>query len=200
MEDNRKKLKNKVHLATVGLAHGIKGHVLVKILGTEPQRLRTYGVLYDDLGRSYEIVTLRMKKNNAVIRFKGVEERAAAEALTGIRLHIMRDQLIDDLDEDEFYQIDLIGLQVQDCVGQVLGEVSGFFNFGAGDLLEVRLNTRKTVFIPFSKAAVPKICIASGFLVVDSLAAGLSNGEENNGRKESSSKIKASKKYERMQK
>lgn len=183
MEYNQKKLKNKVYLAIIGSAHGIRGDVLVKSLSAEPRRLKTYGVLYDDMGRSYEIVTLRMQKNNAIVRFKGIEDRSAAEALKGIRLYVVRDQLVDDLEEDEFYQVDLIGLHVRDCAGQTLGEVSGFFNFGAGDLLEICLNTRKTVLIPFSKVAVPTICIASGFLVVDPVAAGLSSTGENNKRK-----------------
>ncbi|VEJ44517.1 ribosome maturation factor RimM [Bartonella vinsonii] len=179
MEYTGKKLKNKVYLAIIGLPHGIKGDVLLKVLSAEPQRLKTYGILYDDMGRSYEIVTLRMQKKNAIVHFKGIEDRNAAESLKGIRLYVARDQLLDDLTEDEFYQVDLIGLCVQDCVGRILGEVSGFFNFGAGDLLEMRLNAGKTVLIPFSKAAVPKICMASGFLVVDPVAAGLSDKEEN---------------------
>ncbi|WP_455474064.1 ribosome maturation factor RimM [Bartonella sp. B30(2025)] len=184
MEDNQKKLKNKVYLAIINSAHGIKGNVLVKVLSAEPQRLRDYGTLYDDTGRSYEIVTLRIQKNKtntAIVGFKGIEERNVAESLKGIRLYVMRDQLSNDLDEDEFYQIDLIGLRVQDCTGKILGEVSSFFNFGAGDLLEVRLEERKTVLIPFSKAAVPKICIASGFLVVDLVAAGLNDSQGDEG-------------------
>ncbi|WP_142416683.1 ribosome maturation factor RimM [Bartonella massiliensis] len=179
MKYNKEKLKNKVYLAIIGMPHGIKGDVFVKILGAEPQRFQFYGTLYDDMGRSYEIVTLRIQKNKAIIRFKGVDNRNAAESLKGIRLYVMRDQLIDDLDEDEFYQVDLIGLRVQDCGGTVLGEVCAFFNFGAGDLLEIRLNMGKKVLIPFSKAAVPEICMNAGFLVVDPMAAGLSNGKEN---------------------
>ncbi|WP_273719744.1 MULTISPECIES: ribosome maturation factor RimM [unclassified Bartonella] len=175
MKYNQKKLKNKVYLAIIGHAHGIKGDVWVKILSDKPQYLKTYGTLYDDMGRCYEIVTLRMQKNNAIVHFKGIENRNAAEALKGIRLYVSRDQLVEDLTEDEFYQADLIGLSIQDGVGQILGEVSGFFNFGAGDLLEMRLNTGKTVLIPFSKAAVPEICLAAGFLVVDPVAAGLSD-------------------------
>ncbi|WP_273759164.1 ribosome maturation factor RimM [Bartonella sp. ML70XJBT.G] len=175
MKYNQKKLKNKVYLAIIGSAHGIKGDVLVKILSDKPQYLKTYGTLYDDMGHFYEIVTLRMQKNNAIVHFKGIEDRNAAEALKGIRLYVRRDQLVEDLTEDEFYQVDLIGLRIQDGSGQTLGEVSGFFNFGAGDLLEMRLNTGKTVLIPFSKAAVPEICLAAGLLVVDPVAAGLTD-------------------------
>ncbi|MCZ2157893.1 ribosome maturation factor RimM [Bartonella sp. 220] len=179
MEHNKKKPKNKVYLAIIGLPHGIKGDIFVKVLNGEPQSLKTYATLYDDMGRTYEIIRLRVQKKNAIVRFKGIDNRSVAESLKGIRLYVAREQLVNDLDEDEFYQFDLIGLGVQDCVGRILGEVHGFFNFGAGDLLEMRLNTGKTVLIPFSKAAVPKICIASGFLVVDPVAAGLSDKEEN---------------------
>ncbi|WP_035451412.1 ribosome maturation factor RimM [Bartonella birtlesii] len=175
MSYNKKNLKNKVYLAIIGSAHGIRGDVLIKVLSAKPEHLKAYGVLYDDMERCYEIVTLRMQKNNAIVHFKGIEDRNMAENLKGIRLYVTRDQLVEDLTEDEFYQVDLIGLRVQDGVGQILGEVCGFFNFGAGDLLEMRLNTGKTVLIPFSKAAVPEICLASGFLVVDPVAAGLSD-------------------------
>ncbi|MBB4075800.1 16S rRNA processing protein RimM [Bartonella fuyuanensis] len=182
MEYNKEKLKNKVYLAIIGMPHGIKGDVFVKILGAEPQRFKSYDIFYDDMGRSYEIVTLRIQKNKVIVHFKGVENRNAAEALKGIRLYVMRDQLIDDLGEDEFYQVDLIGLRVQDCKGEVLGEVCSFFNFGAGDLLEIHLKTGKKVLIPFSKAAVPEICIDSGFLVIDSMAAGFNYSRENDKR------------------
>ncbi|GAA5096112.1 ribosome maturation factor RimM [Bartonella acomydis] len=175
MNYNKKKLKNKVYLAIIGSAHGIKGDIMMKVLSAKPEHLKTYGALYDDMGRCYEIVTFRMLKNNAIVHFKGIEDRNTAENLKGIRLYVTRDQLLEDLTEDEFYQVDLIGLRVQDGVGQILGKVYGFFNFGAGDLLEIRLNTGKTVLIPFSKAAVPEICLASGFLVVDPVAAGLSD-------------------------
>ncbi|WP_212111877.1 ribosome maturation factor RimM [Bartonella queenslandensis] len=178
MKYNKEKLKNKVYLAIIGMPHGIRGDVFVKILSADPQRFKSYGTLYDDMGRSYEILTLRIQKNNAIVRFKGVENRNAAESLKGIRLYVMRDQLIDDLMEDEFYQVDLIGLCVQEYGGKVLGEVCGFYNFGAGDLLEIRLNIGKRVLIPFSKVAVPEICIDSGFLIVNPMAAGLSDGRE----------------------
>ncbi|MCZ2327852.1 ribosome maturation factor RimM [Bartonella sp. F02] len=178
MEHNRKENKKKAWIAVIGAAHGIKGDVWLKIFSAEPQILKTYGILYDEIGRSYEIVTLRVQKKGVIAHFKGVEERNDAEALKGINLYVERDQLPDNLDEDEFYQIDLIGLRVYDDVNQFWGEVSGLFNFGAGDLLEIRLISRKTVLIPFSKAAVTKICMDSGFIVIDPVAAGLSEDKE----------------------
>ena len=48
-----------------------------------------------------------------VVRFKGVNDRNAAEALTGTELFVDRSALPDEGDEDEFYHADLVGLAVQ---------------------------------------------------------------------------------------
>ncbi|AQX27239.1 ribosome maturation factor RimM [Bartonella sp. Raccoon60] len=171
-------MKKKVYLAIIGAAHGIKGDAVVKVLSSNPESLKSYSVFYDETERSYEVVSFRMQKNNAIIHFKGIEGRSAAESLRGIKLYVERNQLADDLDEDEFYQIDLIGLCVYNCAKQFLGKVSGFFNFGAGDLIEIQLVSGKKILISFSKAAVPEICVASGFLIVDPIAAGLFHDQE----------------------
>ena len=49
-----------------------------------------------------------------MVRFKGVNDRNAAEALTGTELFVDRSTLPDDGDEDEFYHADLVGLAVRD--------------------------------------------------------------------------------------
>ena len=48
-----------------------------------------------------------------VVRFKGVGDRSAAEALTGTELFVDRAALPTDLDEEEFYHADLVGLAVR---------------------------------------------------------------------------------------
>lgn len=178
MENKRKRLKKKVCLAVIGSPYGLKGNVWIKIFNPDPRSLKVYKVLYDEAGRAYEIMTLRMKKNGVIVHFKGVEGRSAAEALKGINLYARREHFPSDLDDDEFYQVDLIGLCVYNGANKILGYVSGVFNFGAGDLLEICLETRKTVLIPFRKASVPKVCIPRGFLIIDPVKSGLLEYED----------------------
>ena len=69
---------------------------------------------------------------------------------------------------DEFYHADLVGLAVVDRAGRQLGSVVAIHNFGAGDLIELRLNTSdKTELVPFDDATVPEIDLAAGRLVVE---------------------------------
>ena len=166
-------LDNPVQLAVIGAAHGIKGEVRVKTYTGDPLDLGSYGLLYDASGKSYEVLSIRPSKTVVVVRFAGVEDRNAAEALNGKELYVDHAQLPQDLDEDEFYYTDLIGLTVRDGEGVSYGKVSAVFNFGGGDVLEIKESGKKPVLIPFTLASVPEILMEEGAILIDPLAAGL---------------------------
>lgn len=166
-------LDNPVQLAVIGAAHGIKGEVRVKTYTGDPLDLGSYGLLYDASGKSYEILSIRPSKTVVVVRFAGIDDRNAAEALNGKELYVDHAQLPQDLDEDEFYYTDLIGLTVRDGQGVSYGKVSAVFNFGGGDVLEIKESGKKPVMIPFTLTSVPEILMAEGAILIDPLAAGL---------------------------
>ncbi|MBX8801445.1 ribosome maturation factor RimM [Ochrobactrum sp. MR28] len=166
-------LDNPVQLAVIGAAHGIKGEVRVKTYTGDPLDLGSYGLLYDTSGKSYEILSIRPSKTVVVVRFAGVDDRNAAEALNGKELYVDHAQLPQDLDEDEFYYTDLIGLAVRDSAGVSYGKVSAVFNFGGGDVLEIKESGKKPVLIPFTLVSVPEILMEEGAILIDPLVAGL---------------------------
>lgn len=166
-------LDNPVQLAVIGAAHGIKGEVRVKTYTGDPMDLGSYGLLYDASGKSYEVLSIRPSKTVVVVRFAGVEDRNAAEALNGKELYVDHAQLPQDLDKDEFYYTDLIGLAVRDSAGVTYGKVSAVFNFGGGDVLEIKESGKKPVMIPFTLTSVPEILMEEGAILIDPLAAGL---------------------------
>ena len=175
------KLENPVLMGTVGAAQGLRGEVRVKSYTLDPTALGDYGHLHAEDGRTFEVLEVREAKNVVVVRFRGVNDRNAAEALNGLDLYIERDNLPDEeLDEDEFYYADLEGLEAVDEAGRSHGTVSGIFDFGAGDLLELKGPGKRPVLIPFSEAAVLEIDLESGRILIDPVAAGL-DGEEGEG-------------------
>lgn len=158
------KLQNPVLMGVIGAPHGVKGQVRVKSYTGDPLALGDYGPLFDAQGKAYQVADIRSAKNVVVVTFKGVVGRSAAEALNGVELFIERDQLPDEeLEEDEFYIDDLIGMDVLDETGTQIGTVMSVQNFGAGDMLEVSPMlangsfSPKTVFYPFTKLVVPAI-------------------------------------------
>ncbi len=173
--------ENPIQLAVIGAAHGIRGEVRVKTFTDDPLAVADYGQLYDAQGKAYEVLEARSAKNVIVVRFKGINDRNAAEALNGTELFIDRSQLPDDeLDEDEFFQTDLIGLEALDADGKSYGVVSAVFDFGGGDLIELSLKGKRPMLIPFIEAAVPEIDFEAGTIRVEPYAAGLIADDDDN--------------------
>lgn len=173
------KLENPVLVGTIGAAQGLRGEVRVKTYTGDPLAFGAYGHLHTRDGRTFEVLDIREAKTVAIVRFRGVNDRNAAEALNGTELFIERDSLPDDeLDDDEFFYADLEGLEAVDVNGLSFGTVSGVYDFGAGDLLELRGPAKRPVLIPFTEWSVLEIDLNGGKLVIDPLAAGLVDSDE----------------------
>lgn len=184
-------LKNPVLMATIGAAQGLRGEVRVKSYTDDPSALGDYGHLHSEDGRVFEILEIREAKNMVIVRFRGVNDRTAAEALNGLELFIDRDNLPDeDLDDDEFFYADLEGLEAVDGTGKSYGSVTGVFDFGAGDLLELKGPGRRPVLIPFTEWSVLEIDLEAGKLLVDPVAAGLVDDKDGGVGKSVSTKRK----------
>lgn len=152
-------------LAVIGAAHGVKGEVRVKSFTADPAALGDYGTLFTEDGRAFEIERLRPSKGVVVVKFKGIDDRNAAEALNGLSLSVDRGAL-PAADANEFYHADLIGLQAFDTAGNPLGTVVAVQNFGASDILEIAPARGPSLLVPFTKVSVPDIDIPAGRLVI----------------------------------
>lgn len=167
----------KVLMAKIGAAHGIRGEVRVKPFGGDPLSFTDYGVLTTKDGKqSFEVERARVQKTVVVTKFKEIRDRNQAEELNGTELYIERDQLPEP-EEDEFYYSDLNGLGVLDQAGEPLGKIVAVQDFGAGDLLEIRPKRGRTFYIPFTREFVPEISLADGRVTVDLPEDYLSEGE-----------------------
>ena len=158
---------SRILLGRIAGAHGIRGEVLIKTFTQAPENIGAYGPLSDASGaRTFKVQGARATPKGVVARIQGVADRNAAETLKGVELYIERDRL-PAAAEDEFYRADLIGLAAVDRGGQPLGEIAAMHNFGAGDLLEIRLaGSSKTELVPFTDASVPEVDIAARRVVV----------------------------------
>jgi 16S rRNA processing protein RimM len=146
-------------------AFGVKGEVRITSFTAEPAALVGYKTLLrEDGSPGLTLTGGRAAKGGVVARAKEVETREQAEALRGLRLYIPRD-VLPEPDEDEFYVIDLIGLEVRSLEGDVLGRVKSVRDFGAGDLLEIQPPAGESWWLPFTRDAVPEVRMDEGVLV-----------------------------------
>ena len=160
-------MTDRILIGRIKGAHGIRGEVLVTSFAADPEDLGGYGPLEsEDRSRTIELAVIRLTPKGVVARVAGIADRTAAEALAGLDLYIDRDRLPEP-EPDAFYHADLIGLDAVTADGRILGRIVDVPNYGAGDLLEIRLDGgRKTELIPFTDAYVPSIDLAAGRVTV----------------------------------
>lgn len=170
---------HRILLGRIAGAHGIRGDVLIESYAEVPQDIATYGPLQtEDGAQSFEISIVRVTPKGVIARVAGISDRTGAEGLKGRRLYVDRTQLPAP-EENEFYRADLVGLRAEDQAGNAIGTILAVQNYGAGDLLEVRLTgSPKSELVPFTETYVPVVDLAGKRVVVVLPAADESkNGE-----------------------
>ncbi|WP_249691953.1 ribosome maturation factor RimM [Stappia sp. WLB 29] len=159
--------EDRILIARIGAAHGVRGEVRVKPFGDDPLSFCDYGPLETADGKRRLVVkSARLQKAMVVTRFEGIDDRNAAEALNGVDLYIPRGALPELDDEDEFYHTDLLGLEAVSPDGTAIGKIIALPDFGAGTLVEIRPEGASSFYVPFTREAVPEIDLAAGKVTV----------------------------------
>ena len=161
-------MSTKVCVGQFAGAHGVRGLVKVKSFTEDPEAVASYGPLTDERGaRSFRLSLQGAMKDLFLARVDGIATREQAQDLAGVRLYVDRSALPETEDEDEFYHADLIGLRAELADGAVYGVVKALYDFGAGDVLEIRTESGSLEMLPFTKACVPVVDVKGGRVVVD---------------------------------
>lgn len=160
-------VNRRVQLGDIGSAHGIRGEVVVRSFTADPFDIAAYGVLEDAKGRPVpKLTVVRDSGRGLVCRLDGVKDRTAAESFRGTQLWVARERLPPP-EPGAYYHVDLIGLAAVSPTGDPVGRIVDVANFGAGDLIEVRLDGgMRTEYVPFTDAYVPTVDIAAGTATV----------------------------------
>lgn len=153
-------------LAVVIAPHGLKGEVRTKLFTSPIGKLGAYGALHTREGRVLNVASTRdAKGGEAIVAFRGIADRNAAEALKGAELFVSRGAL-PALDETEFYHADLVGLSAYDAEDRLLGSVAAIHNYGAGDVVEIARDDGDSILLAFTRENVPVIDLEGRRIVV----------------------------------
>ncbi|SOY55923.1 ribosome maturation factor RimM [Cupriavidus taiwanensis] len=174
-----------VEVGYVGAAYGIRGWIKVQPHADDASALlhaRRWwllsppqaGLVAADAARAQpvcvKIAQSREHSGTVVAQAAGVADRNLAEALRGRRVWIRRADFPAP-DEDEFYWVDLIGCNVSNEQGELLGEVSGLIDNGAHQILQVAFvqpdGKAGERLIPFVDAFLREVDTAGKRIVVD---------------------------------
>ena len=154
-------------------AHGLKGALKLELYTDDPEGRFTPGASFTLQvpesspwhGKSLTVREFRWMNSHPVAFFEGVEDRSGAEELVRAILWIDQDDEDIVVEDDAWYDHQLVGLEVVRD-DQIVGRVIRVEHFPAQDLLIVRLPGDREVLVPFVKAIVPEVDIMTGRILV----------------------------------
>ncbi|WP_328955011.1 ribosome maturation factor RimM [Kitasatospora purpeofusca] len=154
----------------IGRAHGIKGDVSVEVRTDEPElRLGPGAVLFTDPASAgpLTVESGKVHSGRLLLRFAGVKDRNAAEELRGTLLIAEVDPEESPDDPEEYYDHQLIGLDVVLLDGTLVGELTEVVHLPYQDLLTVRKADGTDALVPFVSRIVPTIDLENQRAVID---------------------------------
>ena len=132
--------QDRVVLGRITGAFGIRGWVKVASFTDPPEQILDYAVWRVDLpgGGNGELRAAegRRQGKGLAVRIEGIEDRNGAEALGRPELWVERREL-PALASGEYYRADLIGFEVVNLAGRVLGRVDHFLDLPANAVMVV---------------------------------------------------------------
>lgn len=155
-------MTDRVTLAAIAGAHGVRGEVRLKLFTDSVASLAAHSAVLVN-GREHRILHVGGTAKSPTARLEGVSDRTAAEGLRGALIEVQRDAL-PPLEEGEYYHADLIGLPCVDRNGAPVGTVVTVENYGAGDLLEIEVESGRRSLIPFRPGIAD---LADGRILLD---------------------------------
>ncbi|HET8581849.1 MAG TPA: ribosome maturation factor RimM [Jatrophihabitans sp.] len=158
-----------VAVGRIGRPRGVRGEVFVEPWTDAPDERFAPGSVLRTAPEPAGPLTVEEYSaagGRLVVRFAGVADRAAAEALRDVQLVVPAAERPRLDDPDEFYDTDLIGLAARTPGGEPLGPVADVVHAAGASYLVLDLGGRERL-VPFVEAIVPQVDVAGGTVVID---------------------------------
>ena len=101
-----------------------------------------------------------------MLKFHNLDNIKSIEEIIGKEIFIDKNQL-PKLKKNNWYHYDIVGLEVKDKNNNNIGKVLALYNFGAGDIIEIKYISNKTEMFPFTKDFVKEIKNSEGYLIME---------------------------------
>tara|TARA_B100000767_G_scaffold3944_1_gene3732 strand:- start:736 stop:1239 length:504 start_codon:yes stop_codon:yes gene_type:complete len=147
---------------------GIKGWFKVKVFTEVVETLENYKewfISFDEKNWSnFSVESIKINQNRMMVKLEGINDRTVAEGYRGYWVGVLKNSL-PELNDNKFYWKDLIGCAVHNTDGCFFGELTGFIETGANDVLIVEGEKKR--LIPYTNMTIKKIELKQQQIIVD---------------------------------
>jgi 16S rRNA processing protein RimM len=144
---------------------GLRGELRVELLTEYPEQLQRLRAVY--LGPQtelWEVESIRLHQEAALIKLVGCDDRNAAEMLRGVLVQILRQDAVP-LEDDEYYEHQIVGMSVVEGDGTYLGKVNEIISTGANDVYVV-VGPEGELLLPAIESVILEIDLDADQIVV----------------------------------
>ncbi|MCE1247704.1 MAG: ribosome maturation factor RimM [Firmicutes bacterium] len=172
MESNRNQ-ESLIAIGRIVKSFGIRGEVAVEILTDFPHRfIEMKKILLvnertEAPPREVAIESARFHKNQALLKFDFISTPEEGALYRGWLLKIPKEEVME-LEQDEYYVFELIGLEVFDTAGTLIGKIINVIPAGAHDVYEMKHpETGKVNMVPACKQFIRDVNLQAGKMIID---------------------------------
>lgn len=165
-------MDNLISVAKILNFHGIKGEAKLGFTkGRENQieALKKVFAKKDNEFVELNVSSVRFHKHFAIVKFKEFQTVNDVEVFKGCDLYLSKDEVEENLSNDEYLISDLIGMDVYDEDGSCVGVITAIGENLANDLLSVKDANGREHLVPFVKAIVPVVDLKGRKIVVNNI-------------------------------
>lgn len=160
-------MKDMLQVGAITSTHGLQGEVKVFPTTDDPKRYSQLKEVWLDTGKEMlelEIQRVKYFKQFVIVKFKGIDRIEDVERYVKKSLYVTRENAVE-LEEDEYFIADLIGLNVIDEDGKKLGTLSDVLATGANDVYVVTEGDSE-ILIPAIGDCILEVNVEDGFMKV----------------------------------
>ena len=145
--------------------HGVRGDIRILPLTEKPDLFLDLEYLLLEGGKKLTVKNARFQKRMILVTTKEVTSMNEAELLRDKNIYIKAEDL-PELEEDEFYVADLVGIPVYDLEGNQIGTFKDSLSTGSNDVYIIAVPGAKDILVPALKEYFKEINLAEKRIVV----------------------------------
>ena len=158
-----------IEIGQIVNTNGLKGVVKVNPFTDDISKFEELKYVYIQLKnelKKVKIEQVRYNKNQVLLKLEGIDSIEEAEKYRNFYLKTEKESQ-EDLGEDTYYIVDLIGLDVYTAKNEYLGKIEDVFPTGSNDVYVIKREENTDLLIPAIKDVVKKVDIKNKKMIIN---------------------------------
>lgn len=158
-----------IEIGQIVNTNGLKGVVKVNPFTDDISKFEDLKYVYIQLKselKKVKIEQVRYNKNQVLLKLEGIDSIEEAEKYRNFYLKTEKESQ-EDLGEDTYYIVDLIGIDVYSDKNEYLGKIEDVFPTGSNDVYVVKDNLGKQILIPAIADVVKKVDLKNKKMIIN---------------------------------